>query len=69
MRPIKDQRAIRIALIKNGVRGVELARQLGVTKAAIYHVISGHSVSRRIGLALISVGVPARLLREYGEQA
>lgn len=65
MRKRKDIQAIRVAMIRKNINGAGLARRLGLDRTAIYHVIAGRSVSRRIGLALIEAGVPARLLPEY----
>jgi predicted transcriptional regulator len=66
LRKVKDRWAIRANLVKRGIRVSDLARQLGVSHAAVSRVIAGQSTSRRIGQALIEAGVPERLLPEYG---
>lgn len=65
MRKRKDIQAIKVAMVKNNINGAELARRLGINRQGVYNVIAGRYVSRRIGLALIEAGVPARLLPEY----
>jgi len=65
MRTDKARQAIKVAMVKGGIVGAEVARRLGVSRQAVYMVIAGRVVSRRIGEALIEAGVPARLLPEY----
>jgi len=43
---------IKIELLGKGVSGAAIARQLGVDRTAIYHVIAGRSRSQRLRLAI-----------------
>ena len=43
---------IKIEFLKKGVSGAEIARRLGVTRAAVYHVIVGRTKTHRIRKAI-----------------
>ena len=43
---------IKIELLKKGISGAEIARNKGVDRTAIYHVIKGNSKSLRLRKAI-----------------
>jgi lambda repressor-like predicted transcriptional regulator len=49
---IKLATRIKIEILKKGISGAEIARQAGVTRVAIYHVIEGRSNSIKLRSAI-----------------
>ena len=49
---IKLATRIKIAMLKKGISGAEIARRTGVTRVAVYHVIEGRSQSRKLRQAI-----------------
>ena len=45
---IKLATRIKIEMLKKGISGAEIARSVGVTRVAIYHVIEGRSNSKKL---------------------
>ena len=51
---MKTPTKIKIAFLEKGVSGAQIAREQGVDRTAIYHVIAGRSKSPRLRRAHIS---------------
>lgn len=43
---------IKIAFLEKGISGAQIAREQGVDRTAIYHVIAGRSKSRKLRKAI-----------------
>lgn len=64
MNRVQRQRKIRAAMVRRGIKGNAIARQLNITPPAVYMIISGRKNSRRVVEALIEAGVPAKLFND-----
>lgn len=50
---------IKIEFIKNAISGAEIARKCGLDRTNVYHVLSGHSKSKKIRQAISdAIGIP-----------
>jgi len=49
---ITPPKKIKIEMIKKGITGAEIARNAGVTRIAIYHIIEGRRRSPRLRRAI-----------------
>lgn len=58
------KRRLRLALVEREINQAEIARNLGMTPAAVYHVTGGRKRIKRVIEALIAAGVPAVLFDE-----
>jgi len=66
---ISTSTKIKIELLKKGVTGAEIARQLGVHRVAVYLVISGKSKSHRIRRAICQhTGLPWSIWAELDRE-
>jgi predicted transcriptional regulator len=61
MNKVQRHRHIRAAMVRRGIKSSDIARELKITRQAVYMIISGRKNSRRIVAALIEAGVPAKL--------
>jgi len=49
---ITEATKIKIKMLEKGVTGASISRTLGVTRAAVYHVVAGRNKSKRIRRAI-----------------
>lgn len=49
---LKLKAKIKIAMIRKGISGAEIARQQGVDRSAVSHVLAGRSKSKRLRQAI-----------------
>ena len=64
MNRVQRYREIRAAMVRLGIKGNAIARQLKITPTAVYLITSGRKKSRRVIAALIEAGVPAKLFND-----
>lgn len=60
---------IKIEILKKGTSGADIARSLGYTRVAVYHVIEGRSKSPRIRRAICdALDLPYSIWEEMDEK-
>lgn len=55
---------IRVWMVRNGVRGVDIARELGINHSVFSHWLAGRKTSARIVEHLRSLGCPEEYLQQ-----
>jgi hypothetical protein len=68
---LQRRRQLKAEMVLRGIVGCQLARELGITPMAVYHVTSGRKKIKRVIAKLIELGVPASCFEEgvYGSAA
>lgn len=64
---VRNRRGIRAWMIQNGISGVALAEQSGVSSALVSATIHGRRNNRKVLRLLIELGCPATLLALPGD--
>lgn len=62
------RKRLRLELLEREINRAEIARRLGVTPGAVYHVTSGRKRIARIIEALVAAGMPAEYFEDGQEE-
>lgn len=65
----RDRTEIRVWMLRQKVRGNDIARLAGVTPAAVALFLAGRNDSPKARAALVKAGCPRRLLESGAEQS
>jgi len=60
---MKDRTDIRIWMIRNGLRAVDIAGEIGIHQSVLSHWLAGNKTSRRIEDYFRNKGCPERYIR------